>query len=70
MAESECYIQEAYEILRNPESKKPDYLKAFEQLAMQYAETITLARYDLIPIPAKKIIRIMVLLDLLRMKLS
>lgn len=70
MVELECYVEQGYEILKSSESKRSDYLDVFEKLAMQYAETITLARNDLTPLPAKKIVRIIVLLDLLRMKLS
>ena len=70
MVEIECYISESYEILNSKDSTKKDYLSAFEKLCMQYGEITLGLRCDVITLDAKKLIRIIVLLDLLRMKLS
>ena len=69
MVELECYISEAHEVLVSGSSTRKDYLHVFEKLCMQYAEMITVARHNN-PLNAKKLIRIIVLLDLLRTKLS
>jgi hypothetical protein len=70
MVESECYISESYEILRCPTSTRKDYVAAFEKLCMQYGEFTIAVRFNVVPLDAKKLIRIIVLLDLLRMKLT
>jgi len=70
VVESDCCIAESYDILRSSMSTRKDYLSAFEKLCMQYAEAITLARYDIKSLSSEKIISMIVLIDLLKMKLN
>ena len=70
MVQLECYIAESYRILLDPESTRKDHLLAFEKLCMQYGELCIATQSDLISNYAERLIRIIVLLDLLKMKLS